>query len=280
MLTTALGIAISAAAGSATGNYPLTFTVTAMAWAFIYGLSDELGPTAAYIGLQCCVFLVVFSSLPGTPKEALLRGAIVLGGGLLQTVMILLAWKLFPGTFAPIAPPSRVPLHMFYRRVFHRRSRSLHFAVRLGITVCIAVAASHLLHFHNRYWVPMTALIIVKPQLKDTVLRSASRMMGTIAGAGLATALTVLLKPTTTTLVVLVLICVAIFYTMLSVNYAVYAVALTAYVAFVLAIERMPEQQTVMRRVIATALGGAIGFAVHIATGWIKHEAPQAFIPD
>lgn len=281
MFAAALGIALSATIGATIGQHALLLAAVAVLWSFLYGLSDAINPATAYVGLQCCIFLVISAAIPQPFAAALLRGEGIFAGGMLQAIVMMLLWLFLrgsaaPGTHTADARSFQIKLRSLVRHTLQHNTLTLRYAIRLAITAGIAETVAYHLHFRNGYWVPMTALIILKPQFKDTTQRAASRMLGTLAGGVLATLLTVLLRPNGALIVVLVLVCVGASYVLLNVNYAAYSIALTAYVAFVLAINRMPEQQTVTRRIIATSLGGAIGFGVHLATLWMKPQPEQS----
>jgi len=277
MLAAALGIALSATIGAAIGQHALLLAAVAVVWSFLYGLSDAINPATAYVGLQCCIFLVISAATPQPFAAALLRGEGVFAGGMLQALVIMMLWLFMRGSAAPGTHRAHIgtfkaKLRTLLSHTLLHNTLTLRYAIRLAITAGITETVAYHLHFRNSYWVPMTALIILKPQFKDTTNRAASRMLGTLAGGVLATVLTVLLKPHAWVLVALVLLCVGVFYVLQNVNYAAYSIALTGYIAFVLAINRMPEQQTITRRIIATSLGGAIGFGVHLATLWMKPQ--------
>jgi uncharacterized membrane protein YccC len=282
MLAAAIGIALSTTIGATIGDHALLLAAVAVVWSFLYGLSDAIHPATAYVGMQCCIFLVISAATPQPFAASLLRGEGVFAGGVLQAIVMLVLWMLVPGSAAPGTHPAdtrsfRIKLRELVSHTLLHNTLTLRYAIRLAVTAGIAETVAYHLHFRSGYWVPMTALIILKPQFKDTTNRAASRIMGTLAGGVLATLLTVLLKPHAAVLVALVLICVGASYVLINVNYAAYSIALTGYIAFVLAINRMPEQQTVTRRIIATSLGGVIGFGVHLATLWMKpQEAPAS----
>ena len=284
MLAAALGISLSAIIGSSIGAHALALAVVAILWSFVYGLSDAIHPATAYVGLQCCIFLVVAAAQPQPFDQALLRGEGIFAGGMLQAIVMMLLWLFLPQAAAPSTHPAdsraiSAKLRSLVSTTLTRNTLTLRYAIRLAVTAGIAETVAWHLHFRNSYWVPMTALIILKPQFKDTTHRAANRLLGTLAGGVLATLLTFLLHPHAAVLVVLVLVCVGASYLLLNVNYAAYSIALTGYIAFVLAINRMPEQQTVTRRIIATLLGGAIGFGVHLATLWMKPQPPKDALP-
>jgi uncharacterized membrane protein YccC len=137
------------------------------------------------------------------------------------------------------------------------------YALRLAMTAIVSMILYHSLPFPNAYWVPMTALIILKPDWLLTQSRAIARLGGTMIGAGLATLIAEFLRPGDAWLISLVLIFVYAAYAMQNVNYGIFAVWLTGYIAFLLAIGQLPPRGTVEHRVVATAIGGAVAMLVH-----------------
>ncbi len=109
----------------------------------------------------------------------------------------------------------------------------------------------------------MTALIIMKPDLLLTNVRSIARLGGTLVGAGLATLIATTLRPDGMWLSLLIVVSMYLAYALQNVNYALYAVPLTAYIVFILAVARTPEASTAEHRVIATAIAGVVAMLIH-----------------
>lgn len=63
-------------------------------------------------------------------------------------------------------------------------------AVRLAVTLAVAVEAWRLFHLPNGYWRGMTALLLVRPSPGGTFVRAVERASGTVAGAAAATVVT------------------------------------------------------------------------------------------
>jgi len=274
MLLAAIGISLSALVGAALRDYSLLLGCVAVLWAFLYGLANALGPAAAWVGLECCTFLVVSSAAPsaaGSPtdalQQALLRGAGVVCGGLLQMFTILMLWKLAPRANSSRSDPNLDPTHL--RRDYllsHLTPQSIHFqfAIRMAFTMAIAVAVYRTRNFGNAYWIAMTAILLPKPELVLTTLRTIHRFIGTLLGAFLCTVLIVFVQPTGETLALLVVLFLFAAYCLLRVNYGAFVICITGYVCFVLAIVRLPEIATLEHRIRATLIGGAIGLMVQL----------------
>ncbi len=266
MVLATLGMALSAVVGELGANHPAAMLVLVPFWAFCYGMSGAISSPASWVGQQCCIFLIISSAVPGTAEQASLRGLGVLAGGALQFLLILLLWRYFPPAHSTHADPQLHPPGWQRRAVLENltpKSEIFRYAVRLAFTGFAAQAIALLAHFHNAYWIPMTALIIMKPDLLLTNARSIARLAGTLVGAGLATLLAGLLQPDGLWLSALVVISLYFAYALQNVNYALYAIPLTGYIAFILAVGRTPEKTTAEYRVIATAIAGVLAMIVH-----------------
>ena len=103
----------------------------------------------------------------------------------------------------------------------------------------------------------------MKPDLLLTNARAIARLGGTFVGAALATLIAMALRPDGIWLSVLILVSMYLAYALQDVNYALYAVPLTGYIAFILAVGKTPEAATAEHRVIATAIAGSVAMLIH-----------------
>jgi uncharacterized membrane protein YccC len=148
------------------------------------------------------------------------------------------------------------------------------------VTGFVAEGIALLVHFANAYWIPMTALIIMKPDLLLTNARSIARLGGTFVGAALATLAAMTLRPDGILLSVLIVASMYLAYALQDVNYALYAIPLTGYIAFILAVGRTPEVSTAEHRVIATAIAGGVAMVIHAL--YVREElrrVARTFLP-
>ena len=266
MVLATLGMALSAAVGELGANHPATMLLLVPLWAFGYGMSGAISSPAAWVGQQCCIFLIISSAVQGTPHQAGMRAVGVLAGGTLQLLLILLLWRFFPPAHSTYSDPNIHQPGWQRRAVIANltlQSEIFRYALRLAFTGFVAEAIAVFAHFHNAYWIPMTALIIMKPDLLLTNARSIARLAGTLVGAGLATLLAGVLRPDGVWLSLLIVVSIYFAYALQNVNYALYAVPLTSYIAFILAVGRTPEKTTAEYRVIATAIAGVVAMVVH-----------------
>jgi len=270
LLWASFGMAFAAALGTLVGNGWSAVALTLALWGVLCGVLWALDAGAWWMSLQCAIALLIAAAFPGGLAGAGLRACLVLTGGLLQTLFALI---LQPETGEPargaqaqrfsFRPPGLRRALLRVRPHIAPRSPAFRYAVRLSVTLGACAGATRALNLRQWYWVPMTALLVLKPDLQQTLSRGFARIAGTLIGAAIATLIAATLRPDPPVLVVLVLVSAALCYTLLNVNYAAYAIAITAYVAFLLALVGLPELTVVRLRVTNTALGGLCAFFGH-----------------
>lgn len=279
MLAASIGISVSTTLGMLVRDHVYAYGVVVALWAFLAGLANAIGPASAWVWTQCCVYLVVSEGAPrvldsgmGVVQLAFLRGAGTFAGAILQMLLIMLLWKLFPQLESTYKDPGETLDRLHPRILFQqiiKRTRSFRFALQMSATAVLAILVYHRVHFENAYWLMMTALLLPKPALRDTTLRSFLRFAGTVAGALVCTFLTVVFRPAGEMLTLLVAIFLYMGYWLLNVNYGIFAACITGYIVFLLAVVRLPERATMMHRTEATLLGCTIGLSLHLFWRWV-----------
>ena len=83
------------------------------------------------------------------------------------------------------------------------------------------------------------------------------------SGAGVATIIVSLVRPSQTILVALIAVMAWGCYASLRVNYALFSMLITGYIALLFAFGGLPEPAVALHRVIATAIGGGVALAAH-----------------
>ncbi len=244
----------------------------------LYGAVSTLSPGAAWIALQGVVWLVISTAYPARGAGALTRGSLVLAGGLLQMFFVLGFWRVsgsvtpaFGGAGQngkPETLSNAIPANVI-RGGWGQRVQAL----RAAVVLAIAAALYRWLALPNGYWIPMTAAIVMKGTLQQTFQRGLARIVGTLAGAALATLIAAGLRPDPWILAVLVAIFAGSCYLLIYVNYAAFAVCLTSYVVFLLALAGLPENALIVHRSLNTILGGAIALTVHAAFSPMEKQA-------
>ncbi len=137
--------------------------------------------------------------------------------------------------------------------------------MRLAIAMVVGTVAAHGLHLGfgsaslgaHAYWLPMTIAWIAKPGYGDTVAAVVWRLAGTIVGVVLTVAIFVVIAPGEWGTAVLI---AAAAYLALIFIAANYAVAMTAYTIFVMALFAFGRAPIVtdLSRIVLTACAAAV----------------------
>jgi uncharacterized membrane protein YccC len=191
----------------------------------------------------------VATNYPASLHAAGERAVVIVAGGLAQTALLSLA-ALARRRFPPPAPPE---------------AETARYPVQVAIGLAAAVAIERAIGLRNGYWVPLTTLIVLRPGPRSTLVRAISRTVGTLGGAGLASALLLALHPPSLVLATLVAVAAFGAYIFHKATYGLLSAFVTAYVVFLLSFAGVPEGQVAVARIVATAIGAAIGLAVHAA---------------
>ncbi len=174
------------------------------------------------------------------------------------------ARHLTPSRLAPLraVPPIGDALTTL-RANLSLESTACRHALRLGVAVGIATIIYRVMQLPRGYWMPMTALLVLRPDFHDTFARGAARMAGTILGGGIATLLVTQLHPGPTALILLLLIFVWTCYASFRMNYTLFTIAITGYVVFILMLSGVGELTAVTLRAIDTIAGGCLALLVY-----------------
>jgi len=143
------------------------------------------------------------------------------------------------------------------------RSAPYRHAIRLAVVLGLGTALAAMLPFEHRYWLPLTALVVLRPDFASTFTRGLSRILGTAVGAVVATGLAAGLQPGPWLLAVLVALTAFAGYTVLFANYALFGLAVTGFVVFLLSFIGLPGPSAVLDRIEATVLGGLLALLAY-----------------
>lgn len=141
----------------------------------------------------------------------------------------------------------------------------LRHAVRLAVVVGGSDLVTRLADVNRGYWVALTALVVLRPDFAATFQRSVMRVLGTLVGLLLATALLHVLP--TGTWYAVVLVGVFLFGMRLAgpANVALSAVSLSALVVALLAIGGVPAREVLGLRSGDTVAGGLLALVAVLA---------------
>lgn len=155
-------------------------------------------------------------------------------------------------------------------------SQACRHALRMAVTMAVAVAVSHAFSFQHRYWLPMTAMLILRPDFASTVTRGVSRMAGTLVGAGLVTLVLAELRPSADWLTAVVIALCFPATALVLANYALFSVFIASLVVTMLAFTGNPELHTAADRSFYTLVGAVIAFAAYaVWPTWERTSLPE-----
>ncbi len=156
------------------------------------------------------------------------------------------------------------------------RSDVFQHAVRLAVLVAGTDLAERLAGEQRGYWVPLTVLVILRPDFATTFQRAAMRVVGTVLGLLLATVLIHAVPGGQWWHVVLI---TAFFFGVRFAgpgNLGLLAVSLSGLVVVLLSLAGVSPSQTVLRRGVDTAIGGALALvALVLWPAWQRGRVPD-----
>jgi hypothetical protein len=284
MIGATLWMSLSTFIGMIAGHTGYGLVLAATVYAFIYGLLTARAAGIAWVGQQAAVTLLVTSAFPADPYHAFLRSLLTLAGGTLQILITSLFLRLLPELRQDLlalprlgyASVGHVRYNLSRRRVLRRlrglpkalphltHAASITFAIRLSVTVAVASELYRWRGVQSGYWIPMTALLVQKPAFFETLARALLRILGTLAGAVLATFFLIHIHPDP-----LILAALAAFFSFWAlatnaVNYGLFSFFLTSYIVFLLSLNTLPAPVIAERRAYATIAGGLIALLIHL----------------
>jgi hypothetical protein len=261
LLWASLGMGLAAAVGSLIPHNTIGLVINAIGVGAIYGILTSLGPGVTWIILQCGIAGLVATAYPTGLANALGRALLVVAGGLLQMGIVLVFRRFstfrpqpaYEDSFQGIRPAVRT-----LRANLGLDAIPLRYALQLALTLGLAAFCARALDLPNGYWAPMTALLVLRTDFRETLTRGLARVIGTVLGAGLATLLAASLRPGPLTLGALIVLFAWLCYSVVNVNYGAFSICITAYIAFLLAFAGLPEGEVAYHRVANTTLGGTL----------------------
>ncbi|WP_433546372.1 FUSC family protein [Streptomyces sp. CA-294286] len=159
------------------------------------------------------------------------------------------------------------------RAELRRDSPVLRHALRVAAVSASGYVLGTALPLGHGYWVPMAAVMVMRPDFSQTYSRAVARFGGTLLGVALATGLVQLAHPGTELSAALAVVSAFLMFLLLRTGYAVSQVCVAAYVVFLLGMGGLQWTQTVPERVVLTLAGGLLAMLAYaIYPAW---ETPR-----
>ena len=136
-------------------------------------------------------------------------------------------------------------------------------AIRLAAMVAVGEALGRGYYWRRSYWLPMTIVLVLKPEFTTTFSRGLLRIGGTIIGLLLATALFHFLPLTVTTQILLIFAFTFLLRWIGPANYGIFGIAVSALVVLLIAVAGVPPKDVIWARGVNTAAGGALALLAY-----------------
>ncbi len=152
------------------------------------------------------------------------------------------------------------------------RSTAFRHAIRLGVVLIIASMLYRFTPLERSYWIPMTALLVLRPDFTTTFSRGVTRLVGTVLGAASAALLLTLAMPSNGTLVLIEAFVTFFAFALLSVNYGLFSFFVTIEVIILLSFVDHHSVEIGFFRVVDTVIGGALALLAYLLWPTWEHQ--------
>jgi uncharacterized membrane protein YccC len=151
-------------------------------------------------------------------------------------------------------------------------------AVRLAACVALGDMLGRSFDWRRSYWIPMTIVVVLKPEFATTFSRGILRIAGTIAGLVVATALFHFLPIHTVMEIVLIGVFMFLMRWVGPTNYGIFALSVSALVVLLLAVNGVSPKEVIAARGVNTAAGGALALLAYaVWPSWDHKRVPELF---
>jgi uncharacterized membrane protein YccC len=141
----------------------------------------------------------------------------------------------------------------------------LRHAVRLASATAIGTAVARFADVPHGYWIPLTVVMVLRPETAHTYTRCVGRVGGNVAGIVVASALIELLRPSGITAVALAVAFLGVAYAVAEFGYFAVSAALAAAIVLLIDVGGTAGAATMDDRLLATLIGGALAVLAHVA---------------
>ncbi|MGD9619418.1 MAG: FUSC family protein [Mycolicibacterium sp.] len=149
------------------------------------------------------------------------------------------------------------------RAHLNRHSPVFRHAIRLTTTVAIGTAIERYIPVAQGYWIPLTVLLVLRPETAHTYTRCAGRLAGIVAGILVASTV-LFVQPGPVVSAVLAVALVGVAYAVAGFGYVALSAALTAAVVLLINIDRAANAASVGALLLAALAGGVLAILAHV----------------
>jgi uncharacterized membrane protein YccC len=152
-------------------------------------------------------------------------------------------------------------------------STAFRHAIRLAVVLPIAVLIARELAARRGYWIPLTTLLLLRPDFSATVTRGIARFGGTVIGVSLATLLADGLHPKGATLVVIIALLGYAAFATFRAAYGLYSTFVGALVVFLISVPDPQSAGIAADRLLDTTVGAVLAVLAYLL--WPTWEGPR-----
>ncbi len=137
-------------------------------------------------------------------------------------------------------------------------------AIRLGVCLALAVVGARMAGLSHGYWIPMTTAIVLKPDFASTFSFGLLRVIGTLAGLALTTALLHFAFGSDAARIVLLAVLCFGFRQLTTMHYGLGVMLLTGLIVVLLTFEGISPGETMLARAVGTGAGSALALLAYL----------------
>lgn len=158
------------------------------------------------------------------------------------------------------------------------RSAVCRHAVRMSLCIAVAEWIERSAGWQRAYWLPMTVAVVLKPDFTATFSRGVLRLLGTLAGLVLATALFHLLPISSITQLAIVGIFTFCLRYWGPANYGLFTLSVSGLVVFLIAATGSSPGEAVAARALNTVAGGLLALIAYaVWPTWERTQVSDGF---
>ena len=146
----------------------------------------------------------------------------------------------------------------------NRHSPVFRHAARLSAAVAAGCAIERYVAVAQGYWIPLTVLLVLRPETAHTYTRCAGRVAGSAAGIVVASTVLFLLHPGPVTSAVFAIVFVGVAHVVAGFGYLALSAAVTCAVVFLINIDRAANTATTTALLFAMFVGGVMAVLAHV----------------
>jgi hypothetical protein len=254
-----------AAIGALTAEPAWLAVATMIVLGSLGGIMVAVSQRLAIAGMSCVLALLLAQGLGLNANEA--GYALILGAaGVALQVLVSVVESLFDQGGEPVHPIQGArEAWKTVRANLTFSSRSFRHSLRWGTALGAGVGLYHVLDLgQHGYWVPLTVLFVLKPELGLTEERIAMRAAGTLLGLFIATPLAMAIGGLPLVESVAMMLAAGLCFALLALEYALFTAAITSFVVILSHAMGQSAWQAADQRAVGTVIGLAVSVAAFL----------------